>query len=298
VRDEFLLAQIRLSLPAEAAEVLPAGRSSWRIRVDWGNDFARDQDLAGEAPRDRRFLVDGEHLSLDVEWRRGLGGRWDAGLRLPLRWRGGGQLDPLIDGFHRFTGALGLPDNDRSRFRQGLFRVEGRSAAGEALRLEGEGGGLGNLELEGRAGLGRRLAIVGRVLLPTGTGPFDAEGVGLGLQLVAGASAGRFVLNGGLGGSYESDDDVQGFRYARGRAHGFGAADLRLSRRLSAIVETTVASRLVANVERYPGLVWYLALGARFDLDSGLSLEGGFTENIADQQATSDISFQLALVRR
>lgn len=299
VRDEFLLAQNRMSLPAEATDVLEAGRSLLRVGVDWGNDFARDQDLAGEAPGDRRFLVDGEHLSVDVEWRRGLGRGWEAGLRLPLRWRGAGQLDPWIDGFHRLTTALGLPDNDRSLFRRGLFRVVGRSPAGEGLELEGTGAGLGNLELETRLGLvPSRLSVVGRVLLPTGTGPFDAEGVGLGLQLVAATGAGPFLLSGGAGASYETDDEVQGFGYAHARAQGFAAADWRLSRRFSAIAETTVASRLLTNVERYPGLVWYLALGARLDLDSGLSIEGGFTENIADQQATSDISFQLALVRR
>lgn len=298
VRDEFLLAQNRLSLPASSPEVLPAGRSLFRVRFDWGNDFARDQDGVGEMPQDRRFLVDGEHLSLDLEWRRGLGRGWDAGLRLPLRWRGAGALDPLIDGFHVFTRKLGLPDNDRSRFRQGLFRVEGRDTSGRPMALEGAGAGLGNLELEARVRLAPRLAIVGRAQLPTGTGPFDADGLGAGLQLVGTQRLGRFDLGAGAGASYESDAQVQALRYARWRAQGFAGADWRLSRRFSAIVETSVASRLVTNVERYPGLVWYLALGARLDLDSGLSLEGGFTENIADQQATSDIGFQLALVRR
>lgn len=274
------------------------GRSSLRLRIDWGNDFARDQDVAGETPTDRRFLVDGEHWTADLEWRRGLRRRWEAGVRLPLRWRGGGELDPIIDGFHGFTRRLGLPDNDRSLFRRGLFRVVGRTASGGELSLQGAGTGLGNLELETRVGFAPRLTAVARVMLPTGTGPFDSEGIGVGAQLVGGAAAGRWLFSGGVGASYESDDEVQGFRYAHGRGQGFAAADWRFTRRFSAIVETTVASRLVTNVERYPGLVWYLALGARFDLDAGLSLEGGFTENIADQQATSDIGFQLALVRR
>jgi hypothetical protein len=298
VRDEFLPAQSRLTLPATAPGTLGPGRSLLRLSLDWGNDFARDQDGPGEAPRERRFLVDGEHATLELECRRGLGAGWEAGLRLPLRWRGAGALDALIDGFHGLTKRLGLPDNDRSLFRRGLYRVEVRSVSGEALVLDGAGGGLGNLELGGRRALGRRAALVARLALPTGTGPFDAAGVGLAMQLVAARAAGAWELGGGIGVSHESDAEVQGFRYARTRAQGFAAADWRLARRFSLIGETTLASRLLTNVARYPGLVWYLALGGRLDLDGGLSIEAGFTENIADQQATSDVGFQLALIRR
>ncbi len=298
VHDEFLPAQSRLTLPATDPEPLAPGRSLLRLRIDWGNDFAHDQDGPGEMPRDRRFLVDGEHATLDLEWRRGLGEGWEAGARLPLRWRGAGALDAVIDGFHGFTKKLGLPDNNRSLYRRDLFRIEARSVSGEPLALEGAGGGFGNLELESRLGIARHLALVVRLMLPTGSGPFDSEGLAVAAQIVSAHAAGEWRLSGGLGSSYESDAEVQGFRYARVRAHGFAAADWRLSRRWSAIVETTLASRLLTNVARYPGLAWYLALGARLDLDGGCSIEGGFTENITRQQATSDIGFQIALVRR
>ncbi|HET7292064.1 MAG TPA: DUF3187 family protein [Vicinamibacteria bacterium] len=303
VRDEFLLAGTRLSMPAMLPDALPPGRWLFRARVDWGNDFARDQEPPGELPIDRRFLVDGEHAVLDLEARRGVGSSGDVGLRVPFRWRGGGELDGLIDAFHDFTKKLGLPDNDRSLFRRHLFRVEARDPTGTPLMLSGAGAGLGNVELDGRWTLAgqrgsRRAGLAARLMLPTGTGPFDAEGVGLGLQLAGALRAGEWDLGAGLGASHETDDEVSGFRYARTRAHGFASAEWRLVRRFALLGETTVASRLVTNVQRFPGLVWYLGLGARLDLDSGLSLEGGFVENIADQQSTTDIAFQLALVRR
>lgn len=303
VRDEFLLAETRLTLPAVLPDALPAGGWLLRARLDWGNDFARDQEPPGEAPTDRRFLLDGEHALLDLEWRRGFGGGADVGLRVPLRWRGAGSLDGLIDGFHDFTKKLGLPDNDRSLFRKYLFRVEGRSDAGEPLSLESTGTGLGNVELDGRwTFVGRegprRAGFIFRLMLPTGTGPFDAEGAGFGIQLVGARRSGAWDLGAGLGATHETDGEVQGFRYARTRANGFISAEWRAVRRFALVGETTVASRLVANVDRLPGLVWYLGLGGRFDLDSGVSLEGGFVENIADQQSTTDIAFQLALVRR
>lgn len=303
VRDEFLLAETRLTLPAVLPDALPAGRWLLRARLDWGNDFARNQEPPGEAPTDRRFLVDGEHALLDLEWRRGLGRGAEVGLRVPLRWRGGGSLDGLIDAFHGFTKKLGLPDNDRSLFRRHLFRVEARDEAGGSLSIESTGAGLGNLELGGRwtfAGREgpRRAGLVFRFMLPTGTGPFDAEGVGVGLQLVGARRAGAWDFGAGLGATHETGGEVQGFRYAKTRGHAFVAAEWRVARRFAFVGETTAASRLVTNVERFPGLAWYLGLGGRLDLDSGLSLEGGFVENIADQQSTTDIAFQLALVRR
>ncbi len=298
VRDLFLLAQSRLSLPATLPDTLPAGKALLRLRLDWGNDFAHDQDGSGEHPRARRFLVDGEHLTLDLEWRRGMGRRWDAGLRLPLQWRGGGVLDAVIDGFHGFTTTLGLPDNDRSQFRRDLFRVQAIDPRMRGLSLDARGAGMGNLELDSRMQLAPRVAFVARVMLPTGSGPFDSDGLGLGLQLALARRHGPTDLAGGLGGSYESDAEVQGFRYERWRSQGFASIDWRLSRRFALIAETTVQSRLVTNIARFPGLAWYLGLGARLNLDSGWTVEGGFTENIKKQQSTTDIGFQLALARR
>ncbi len=302
VRDEFLLAGTRLTLPAVLPDALAPGRWLFRTRVDWGNDFTRNQEPPGEVPLDRRFLVDGEHATLDVELRRGLGRGADLGLRVPLRWRGGGSLDGLIDGFHGFTRSLGLPDNDRSLFRRHLFRVEGRDRVGAPLHLEGTGAGLGNLEVDGRwtiaGGQAPRAAFVLRLMLPTGTGPYEVDGVGFGAQLVGARGWGSWDVGAGVGATHETDEEVHGFRYARTRAHAFVSAEWRLARRFAIVGETTVASRLITNLERFPGLAWYLGLGGRLDLDSGLSLEGGFVENIAHQQATTDIAFQLAVVRR
>ncbi len=297
VRDEFLLAQSRLSLPAILPDTLPAGASRLRLRFDWGNDFAHDQDGGGEQPRERRFLVDGEHWTLDVEWRRGLGQGWDAGFRLPLRWRGAGVLDGAIDAFHVFTKKLGLPDNGRSLFRRDLFRVEALDLDLRPLSLEQSGAGLGNLEFDARVKLAPRVALIGRVMLPSGTGPFDADGLGLGLQLALARKHGRWDFAGGLGGSYESDAETHGFRYEHWRGQGFASVERRLSRRWALVTETTLQSRLVTNLRRFPGLAWYLGLGARLDLDSGFSIEGGFTENLKHQQSTTDIGFQLAVVR-
>ena len=65
LRDGQVLAQGRLSLPAESAATVEPGQTEWRLGLLWANTFAWTQDVPGEAPSDRRFLLDGETLSLD-----------------------------------------------------------------------------------------------------------------------------------------------------------------------------------------------------------------------------------------
>src|SRR5262249_10166754 len=91
IRDEQILAQPRL--PALTPDALGAGRSEFRTALLWSNSFGWTQDVSGEAPHDREFLIDGETATLDVTYRRGLSENVDVGARLPLRWRGGGILD-------------------------------------------------------------------------------------------------------------------------------------------------------------------------------------------------------------
>jgi hypothetical protein len=306
-RETWLLAQPRLTLPAISAETLGGGVTVARVDIDWGNDFGWRQPHPGELTPDRQFLVDGEHRSVGLEVRRGLGERFDLGLRVPIEWRGPGILDGVIDWFHGFTRRLGLPDNARRSFRTDLLRVEGRDDEGRPLTWDTrEGASLGRIELLGRWALvaprpdsGKRLALVARLAFPAPSGPFQTAGVAFGAQLAAAHSLGRaWGLYGGFGGTFEGGELRGDVRYQRARANGFLAGERRLGRRWSVVAQTAATSRLVTNLASYPGLQWYLSLGARLNLDSGTTVEGGFTENIANQQATTDFGIQVAFSRR
>jgi hypothetical protein len=77
IRDEQVLAQGRLTLPAITPE--PVGRGVTRVRASflWGNSFSWTQDVPGENPTDRRFLMDGETRTLDLTVTRGLSASTD-----------------------------------------------------------------------------------------------------------------------------------------------------------------------------------------------------------------------------
>lgn len=306
-REQWLLAQPRLTLPSVSPDTLGCGVTRLRLDLDWGNDFGWDQKVPGESPVGRRFLVDGEHRTLGIDVRRGVTDRLDASLRIPVEWRGGGFLDQVIDWFHGFTSRLGLPENSRGSFLRDRLRVSGVDLAGEPLVEDDRSGtGLGRIEVGTRWALAKpspsargRAALVTTLSLPTGTGPFAGGPVALGLQVVAAHALGRSSdLFGGVGGTFGDASQRGSIEYTTARAHGFLAFERRFGRRWSAIAQSSAAGRLVENVADYPGLQWYLALGARFNLDSGYSVEGGFTENIANQQVTTDFGVQVGVSRR
>jgi len=300
IRDGQLLAQSRLTLPALSPQTLASGRWELRASALWSNSFSWTQDAAGETPEDRRFLIDGESASLDLTLRRGLARNLDAAVRVAVHGRGGGTLDAFIDAWHRL---VKVPDGERPAFRRDAFRVEGRTTAGRPFSWnDAQGWGLGALEIEARwrvadgAGGGPSAAVVGRILLPTGTGPYARGGLGAGGQVVVEASLGRgFDLFTGLGVTAQDPAPVRGIEYQTARAHGFLALEWRVARSLSFVLETNAASRLVHNIDSYPGTHWLVNLGGRLDLGARTRLDAFLTENILSQLSTTDFALHFAV---
>jgi hypothetical protein len=305
IRDEQILAQPRLTLPALSPDTLGAGRSEARAAFLWSNTFGWTQDVPGEAPQDREFLIDGETATVDVTYRRGVSENVDIGARLPLRWRGGGILDGLIDWYHNLVGLRGSHDGDRPQFIRDAFRVEGRTSAGRPFSWDGDtGSGLGNLELESRwrvhrSADGFTTALSARVGLPTATAPFDGNGVSFGLQVLGARPLGRrFDLYVGLGATVESADEVLGVGYEPVRGHGFLAFEWRAGRSWSLVAETDAATRLVRDISRYPGGHWIVNVDAKIDVSRRARLELGFTENLMSQISTTDFAMHGGIVLR
>ncbi|MET0553813.1 MAG: DUF3187 family protein [Vicinamibacteria bacterium] len=293
VREEWLLAQQRLTLPAVSPDPLPRGGSEVRAAADWGSDWGirgPDGDLA--------YLVDGEHRTFSVEARRGVTDRLTLGVRVPLHWRGAGVLDGVIDWWHRLTG---LPDNDRFLYPTGRFRVEGRDRDGRPLVFTGSpGAGLGNLEASAlwavrRDPDGAALSLVARADLPTGSGPYASAGAHGALQAVAAVPLAHGLdLYSGLGGTLATQAERDGIHYRKPRLHGFLVLEWRPARRLSLLAEANGSSRLVTNAAAYRPFQLHLRIGAKLDLGTRTRLEAGFVEGLSVQN-TTDFGVQTAV---
>jgi uncharacterized protein DUF3187 len=300
-RDEFLLAQSLLTLPPLGAALPLAGRTELRVDLDWGNDFGLQAERGGR-PENLLFFVDGEHRTLAATVRRGLAGGWAVGARIPLHWRGGGWLDTVIDPFHDL---FGLPDSGRALYARGRLRVQGRTREGEPFEWTGRAGtGLGSVELEvskairdGSTG-GPAIAIVARTLLPTSTGAFVEAGRGAGASALLSQPLGAaFDLHAGGGATVLGPSTRDGLACARNRAHGFVTLEWRPVRAWSALVQWEASSRLLTDVDRYPGLQLSLRIGSKVDAGTW-RLEGGFVEGIKSLDNTTDFGVFAAVGRR
>jgi len=301
VRDDWLLAQARLGLPPVAPDPLRAGQARLSLDLAWGSDFGFEPGPASGGPD--HFLVDGEHRTLALDARRGLTPTLTVGVRLPLRWRGGGIMDGIIDWFHEVTG---LPGGARPLFPMDRLRVEGRDSLRRPVRWGGAPGTrLGDLELLGLwafrppARHAWAAALVVRAALPTGTGDFARTGTAVGTQVVSARTLGRsFDVYTGAGAVAQPRRVVAGVEYAPVRGHGFVTLEWRPARRWSIVAEMDASTRLVRNLAGYPGWQSYLRLGAQVDVSERWRLRGGFVEGIGSQQAATDFGIVAGLSRR
>ncbi len=303
IRDEQVLAQSRLTLPPIGPDTVPGGRWAFRLGSLRSNSFGWVQDIPGQMPSDRRVLVDGETHTLDLNVARGVGRNAQVAVRVPLRWRGGGFLDGLIDKWHQ---TLGLPDGDRPYFYTDAFQVEGVTESFQPFSWSDERGtGLGNIEVEGRWRFrdggrdGWRWAAAARLAVPTGTAPFNEDDAGFGMQVVtAKRLAGPLDLFLGAGGTVQGSGPVRGITYETWRIHSFLAFEWRMFRRFHLGAETDVASRLIRDIDLYPGFHWITNVTGRIPLSRRTRFEIGITENFKNQLATTDfgVHFGLALL--
>ncbi len=297
VRDPYLLAQPRLTLPATSPDTLGCGVTSLRVQFTLGNSFGWGQSDTGENPADRQFLVDGESRTLEVVAMHGVTRDLDLGVRVPLHWRGSGVTDPIIDLFHEATSFFIL-DNERNDFRRDAYRIEGRTYGGDVFDAGGDGGvGFGDVEAIGRWRFldggrdGASAALVGRVTLPTGTGPFDPGGFGAGLQVVGARRVARaFDVFAGVGGTWFSETGDMGIQYEELRGQVFAAVEWRPARTWSLIFEMDYTTALVDDVVRFHPQHFIMNLAAKIDLRPDTRLELGFIENFIHQQSTVDVA--------
>ena len=142
-------------------------------------------------------------------------------------------------------------------------------------------------------------ALATRASLPTATGTFSGAGGGIGVQLLAAHPLGpRADIYTGAGLALNSRRSFEGLAYRRARPQGFLALEARLTRGWSAIVQLDAATRLVTNLDSYPGSTIYLRVGSKFGLRHGWMLEGGITEGLIHQVAATDFGLIAAVARR
>lgn len=155
-------------LPAEmSAAVAPRSRLELSLTQDISNNYTTHSNSR------EQLLLDGEGYRWALAARYGVADNWEAGIEIPYLVQGGGFLDGVIDGWHRF---FGLPQGGRDEAPRNRISYSYSRDGIQRLNMDRSGSGVGDISLTGALSLYNRqvgisrdqLAVRGSVKLPTG----------------------------------------------------------------------------------------------------------------------------------
>lgn len=141
----------------EGGRTIEAGRRHVALTLMTSSHAVRNE--RGESS----LLFDGETSRLALTWRQGMSTRLELGVDVPYVLHESGNLDSLIEDWHAF---FGLPDGIRDELPEDRLLFHYRSAGGDALLLDRNAHGLGDIRLT--AGLGLEATAVTHTALRLG----------------------------------------------------------------------------------------------------------------------------------
>jgi hypothetical protein len=169
------------AIPAQGRpDVLPAGMWRQRIDLDDVNEYG------SKAKGSEAILLDGEAAQLSYNLRYGVADRWELGMFVPLLVQGGGILDPIIQGWHRFWG---LPNGGRQFAPNNRYLYQYARDGQTVLDVSQSSTSFGDIQLTTGYEVADHLAARAMLKLPTGSAS-DLSGND--------AAGGALWLDGGL----------------------------------------------------------------------------------------------------
>ncbi len=324
VRDHFLLGVGFLALDPAPAEILETGR--WQVEAIWSisNTWAISPqiDLALRARPERgpvtldeleelarrsadggSIFIDGEVSRTAIAVRRGLGGRTQLQLLVPLLSLHGGALDGPIERFHD---ALDLAEDGRGGAARDEFLVSLMTRRGTFLARDAPSFGLGDVvasatfRISGRGGTPFRAAVEASVKLPTASDePLATSGeVDLGVQLLVGRSFRRWSLHGSAGVVSLGTSERLGLDSQR-LVSGAIALERAFGRRSSLVVQVQASESPFQGLatSRIGRKAVQATIGVKRAIGARHRLFVAATDNFENFTNSSDLSLHLGLAR-
>lgn len=250
-----------------------------------------------------RFVMDGELLRSELQFRLGLGGAFELGTTLPLAHAAGGFLDSFLIGYHEF---FGFPSQGRDTTPKNQYEVAADFQGNRVYELESKPVQLADVPIEltfgvvapepMRPGLALRLGVE----LPTGD---DDAGLGNGELDTAVGLASSWplpfgTLHGWVQHTFAGNPDraeAAGFEFADVTSAG-SALELPLLADLSGLVQVEWETATLRDLEfdRAAGDQMLLWLGGRLRVDRDLFVELTFGEDLL-RSVSPDFTIWIAM---
>jgi hypothetical protein len=296
------LAQI-FGLPAIGpARVLASGQSATGYALNLATHFVNESNAV------EQLTLDGETHRLTVIHRRGVGRGLEWGIEAPLVSQTGGFMDGLIINWHD---VFGLPQGGRDQTVRDRLLYRYRRQGVDLLNVTDPSAGVGDLRFTGGYALttgadAAPLALRAQLKLPSGESEtlLGSGAPDLALWLSAGcaeasAGVGRLCGYGGGGVMVLGLGDVIPGLQQRWIGFASGGVAWRFLPAFTALLQLDAHSPFYRDTQLdalgEPAV--QLVMGLRWRAGECLSVEAGFTEDVA-LATTPDISFLLHLRAR
>ena len=304
VRSQSAYQTLRLGILPRLPSGQKRGEHQLRLGVTWSNIWAIDPE--GFDPERARYgdrLLDFESFDGHISYAYGVSDTIQLEAEYEQRWRFGGGLDGVIEGFHDL---FGIDQNGRDRAPRNDFRIflDPPSANGPVdLGAEFEGSYAKNLLFtfhhnltEGAATWPAiSYAITGRYANDDAAG-----GSGWDAAFSAGAARrfARFYVYLSIGYAWYSNDTFYGIELPHSQFIVLAAGEWRFALRMSLVVEWLRTQDVKNGSDIFPGISNQIVVGWKWELRPSGVLEIGILQNAVPYDASPDFGVHAAFTQR
>lgn len=289
-RNAYPLGISQLTVEPHSPSVLgEAGQIASRSAFSWSNTYNDDSKLT----------VDTESRLALQSITFGVSERIDFRVTLPLHWRGGGVLDNPIESWHNL---FGMPQGGRDKVPSNRYRLNGNNEDDSVFAIEQSGLGLGDIILSSKALLfedhkGLQLSSTFSSQLPSGANRYSNDGIELMIETALAKQISHFVVYGGGGFAWSSEDNYQDVKIRRNRPGGFFTIAYLLSPETNIGTSYRIAAHPNAPVKVLPETEQYWDFFITHQTNTVGMLEFAIRENPSSGNSTTDITVLVAFTK-
>ena len=280
----------------DGGELLESGQRAWELSLTVASHSVDDVKPA------ETFYLDGETTRLEFRYRIGIADKLELGVELPYVQHQAGQLDSLIDSWHKW---FGLPKGHRRDREQDILDFRYADGTGMAINVDSKSQGIGDARLFGgwqlTASDRHQVALRFGAKFATGDSSklHGSGGTDLSLGLAGDVNSLFGIRN--LNGFYRlhaihiGEPDLLADRYEEWASYLSAGIGFQISDRIELRMQGASRSALYQSETRNLGAsATNVTVGGNIRLFDNYELSLGVSED-ADAGTAPDVAFQIAL---
>jgi hypothetical protein len=280
----------------EGSRLLHPGNSAWDLSVTLASHSVEDLQAT------ETLYLDGETTRVEFNYRIGIGDKLELGAELPYVQHQAGNLDSLVDSWHKW---FGLPQGHRRGREQDVLDFRYSDASGGVVDVSSQSQGIGDARLFGgwqlRASDSHQVALRFGAKFPTGKGSQLHGSGGIDLSLGLAGDVNGLFGNENLNAYYRlhaihlGKPDLFADRYEEWASFISAGIGFQISDRVELRFQGASRSAMYESETRnLGGSATTVTVGGNIRLFNNYELSLGVSED-ADAGTAPDVAFQIAL---